>query len=82
MQFGWVEVLLFVAAIILLFGMTRLARSIGRWQRAFKDGIRESERNTAGSFSQIKAGTTESGLSSLSDEEILAEMQRRTVSRP
>lgn len=82
MQFGWVEVLLFVAAIILLFGMTRLARSIGQSRRAFKDGIRESERDTAGSFWQIKAGTTESGLSSLSDEEILAEMQRRTASRP
>jgi len=75
------ELILIVLAIVLLFGATKLpqlARSLGQSRKAFKDALRESEAEdlpAADPSKQINAS------SSLSDEEILAEMQRRSEAR-
>ena len=77
MQFGWVEILLVIAAIVLLFGTSRLpqlARSIGQSRKAFKDGLRYADDVP----SPIAAKTE---VSSLSDEEVLAEIERRAASK-
>ena len=72
------EILMIVLAIFLLFGATRLpqlARSLGQSRKAFKDALRDSEEDDA-SASATKPIST---VSTLTDEEILAEMQRRTA---
>jgi len=82
MQFGWPEIILVVLALVLLFGASRLpqlARSLGQSRKAFKEGMREAEEEKASEPKQIDPAR--SGVSSLSDEEILAEMQRRTGSK-
>ncbi|MGH9820102.1 MAG: twin-arginine translocase TatA/TatE family subunit [Pyrinomonadaceae bacterium] len=83
MQFGWPEILLIVIALVLLFGASRLpqlARSIGQSRKAFKDAFRDDEADKATAPTQIGASAAKSGVSSLTDEEILAEMRRRTES--
>lgn len=43
MRFGWVEILLIVAIILLLFGgrkIPELLRGLGRGAREFKEGLR------------------------------------------
>ena len=82
MQFGWPEIILVVLALVLLFGATRLpqlARSLGQSRKAFKEGMREAEEEKASAPKQIDRA--KSDISSLSDEEIVAEMQRRTESK-
>jgi sec-independent protein translocase protein TatA len=82
MQFGWPEIILVVLALVLLFGASRLpqlARSLGQSRKAFKEGMHEAEEEKAASAKRIEE--PKSGVSSLSDEEILAEMQRRTESK-
>lgn len=84
MQFGWPEILLVVIALVLLFGASRLpqlARSIGQSRKAFKDSIRDDSGIDAAVPRQINASDAKSGVSSLTDDEILEEMQRRTESR-
>jgi sec-independent protein translocase protein TatA len=85
MRFGWAEILLVVVAIVLLFGATRLpqlARSLGQTRKAFKEGMRESEEDdSAREPQQIDSGAATTDVSSLTDEEILAEMQRRTQTK-
>jgi sec-independent protein translocase protein TatA len=53
-RFGWVEILLIIAVILLLFGAKRipdLMRGMGRGAREFKEGLRgdESENKTKSS---------------------------------
>jgi sec-independent protein translocase protein TatA len=71
------ELILIVLAIVLLFGATRLpqlAKSLGQSRKAFKDALRESEEDEP----PVAAPTKQIGnTSALSDEEIVAEMQRR-----
>jgi sec-independent protein translocase protein TatA len=73
------EILLIVLAIFLLFGATRLpqlARSIGQSRKAFKDALRDSGEDDVPPASASKQINT---ASALTDEEILAEVQRRTA---
>lgn len=77
------EIILIVLAIVLLFGATRLpqlARSIGQSRKAFKDALREDEEGRIESAEPPKR-INKNSASSLSDDEILAEMQRRTEAR-
>lgn len=78
MQFGWVEILLVIAAIVLLFGTSRLpqlARSIGQSRKAFKDELRDVDDDPKPIAAKPK-------VSSLTDEEVLAEMERRATAKP
>ncbi len=46
MRFGWVEILLIMAIVLLLFGGKRipeLMRGLGRGAREFKEGLRGDE---------------------------------------
>jgi sec-independent protein translocase protein TatA len=74
------ELLLIVAAIFLLFGASRLpqlAKSLGQSRKAFKEALRESEEQDSVSVAEPRKQITRNAASTLSDEEILAEMQRR-----
>jgi len=64
----WIIVLV-VAAILLLFGGTKLpqlARALGQSKKAFKEGIDEGERDASGSK-----------LDSVDDEKLFEEARRR-----
>jgi len=77
------ELILIVLAIVLLFGASRLpqlAKSLGQSRRAFKDAFREGEENDALPVSEPKQ-VGAARAAALSDEEILAEMQRRAAAR-
>ena len=79
------ELILIVLAIVLLFGASRLpqlARSLGQSRKAFREGMREAEEEeSTNRTKQIESGATKSDVSSLTDEEILAEMQRRSEAK-
>ena len=86
MNFGTTEILLIVAVLFLLFGASRLpqlAKSFGQSRKAFKEGMREAEeeeRAEAEKRQLNKANAAAPQISSLTDEELLAEMRRRTES--
>jgi sec-independent protein translocase protein TatA len=83
MNFGTTEIILIVAVLFLLFGATRLpqlAKSLGQSRKAFKEGMREAEEEEQ-NRQQVAAAPTAPQISSMSDEEILAEMRRRTESK-
>jgi sec-independent protein translocase protein TatA len=66
----WIVVLV-VAAILLLFGGTKLpqlARALGQSKKAFREGIDEGERET---------GSSRSKLDTVDDEELFEEARRR-----
>ena len=78
---GTGEIIAIILVVFLLFGATRLpqlAKSIGQSRKAFKDGLREAEEAER---EQKPREIATPPISSLSDEEILAEMQRRTESK-
>ena len=79
------ELILIVLAIVLLFGASRLpqlAKSLGQSRKAFREGMREAEEEeSTNRTKQIESGATKSDVSSLTDEEILAEMQRRSEAK-
>jgi sec-independent protein translocase protein TatA len=79
------ELILIVLAIVLLFGASRLpqlAKSLGQSRKAFKEGMREAEEEESASRTrQIEPSAARPQISSLTDEEILAEMQRRAESK-
>ena len=87
MNFGTTEILLIVAVLFLLFGASRLpqlAKSFGQSKKAFKEGLREAEEEERAEAErrQLKnVNTPAPQISSLTDEEILAEMRRRSESR-
>jgi len=76
------ELILIVLAIVLLFGASRLpqlAKSLGQTRKAFREGMKEAEEaeanaNTTSEPKQIKTDAA----ATLSDEELMAEMRRRT----
>ena len=85
-SFGTTEILLIVAVLFLLFGATRLpqlAKSLGQSKKAFKEGMREAEEEerTEAERRQLRSTTDAPQISSMTDEELLAEMRRRTESR-
>ena len=74
------ELMLIVVAIFLLFGASRLpqlARSLGQSRKAFKEALREGEQEETAPAAEPPKLITRNAAASLSDEEILAEMQRR-----
>ncbi|HMT06388.1 MAG TPA: twin-arginine translocase TatA/TatE family subunit [Pyrinomonadaceae bacterium] len=79
MNFGTTEIILIVAVLFLLFGATRLpqlAKSLGATRKAFKDGMREAEEEEKAE--QLKGASPASPqISSMSDDELAAEMKRR-----
>lgn len=78
---GW-EWIIIVAAIILLFGASRLpqlAKSLGESRKAFKEGLKEAE---ADYDSEKKLESPKvSQIGSMSDDELAAEMRRRVESK-
>lgn len=87
MNFGTTEILLVVAVIFLLFGASRLpqlAKSLGQTRKAFKEGMREAEEEERVEHEKKlfnpAAATGAPQISSMSDEELLAEMRRRAES--
>lgn len=78
---GTGEIIAIILVVFLLFGATRLpqlAKSIGQSRKAFKDGLREAEEAEREQKPQEIATPP---ISSLTDDEILAEMRRRTESK-
>ncbi len=82
---GTTEIIAIVLVIFLLFGATRLpqlAKSLGQTRKAFKQGMREAEEEEqVQKQPQIDSSSITPEMSSLSDEEIMAEMRRRTATK-
>ena len=75
---GTTEIILIVLALFLLFGASRLpqlARSLGQSRKAFKEGLKDAEDD--GSQPRTIAASPQVSVSSVSDEDLIAEMQRR-----
>ena len=81
---GTTEILLIVLALFLLFGATRLpqlAKSLGQSRKAFKDGLREAEEDEKAEPQKLSPNAAAPQISQMTDEEILAEMKRRTETK-
>jgi sec-independent protein translocase protein TatA len=84
MNFGTTEIILIVAVLFLLFGATRLpqlAKSLGQSRKAFKEGMREAEEDEAADRAKLSASPPAPQISSMSDEELMAEMRRRSEAK-
>ena len=78
------ELILIILAIALLFGASRLpqlAKSLGQSRNAFKEALREGQRRGRRHRTVPPKQIATRAASSLSDAEILAEMQRRADAR-
>lgn len=78
---GW-EWIVIGAALFLLFGASRLpqlAKSLGQTRKAFKEGMRDAELEEEEELKakQVKSTTDAPQISSMTDEEIIAEMRRK-----
>lgn len=83
MNFGTTEIILVVAVLFLLFGATRLpqlAKSLGQSRKAFKEGMREAEEEEAREREKLSSAAAPQ-ITSMSDEELAAEMRRRTEAK-
>jgi sec-independent protein translocase protein TatA len=81
MNFGTTEIILIVAVLFLLFGATRLpqlAKSLGQSRKAFREGLREAEEDEKADRAQISSNAAAPQINSMSDEELAAEMRRRS----
>ena len=81
---GTPEIIGIVFILFLLFGATRLpqlAKSLGQSRKAFKEGMREAEEEEANEPSKITSGADAPQVSSVSDEELTAEMRRRAEAK-
>jgi sec-independent protein translocase protein TatA len=79
---GTTEIILIVLALFLLFGASRLpqlAKSLGQSRKAFKEGMREAEEEERAEQEQRQLNSTVAApqISSMSDEQLAAEMRRR-----
>ncbi len=80
---GTTEIILIVLALFLLFGASRLpqlAKSLGQSRKAFKEGLREAEDEERTEQEQRQLNSTPVAapqISSMSDEQLAAEMRRR-----
>jgi sec-independent protein translocase protein TatA len=84
MNFGTTEIILIVAVLFLLFGATRLpqlAKSLGQSRKAFKEGMREAEDDEAADRAKLSANAAAAQISSMTDEELMAEMRRRSEAK-
>ena len=87
MGLGTTEILLIVLAVFLLFGASRLpqlAKSLGQTRKAFKEGMREAEEEERAEQQQKQINSTPVAapqISSMSDDELAAEMRRRAEVR-
>jgi sec-independent protein translocase protein TatA len=84
MNFGTSEMLLIVAVVFLLFGASRLpqlAKSLGQTRKAFKEAMREGAEDEKLETKGLVPDRPTPQISQLSDEAIMAEMRRRSVSR-
>ena len=85
MNFGTTEIILIVAVVFLLFGASRLpqlAKSLGQSRKAFKEGMREAEEEEIAEQEQKRLGSVAAPqISTMSDEEIMAEMRRRAEAK-
>jgi sec-independent protein translocase protein TatA len=75
---GW-EWLIILVVILLIFGgakLPQLAKSLGQSKRAFKEGLREAEEEDRLEELQRQQDSRKN-LSSMSDEELVAEARRR-----
>lgn len=82
-SFGTTEIILVVAVLFLLFGASRLpqlAKSLGQSRKAFKEGMREAEEEEAKERAQLSSNAAPQ-ITSMSDEELAAEMRRRTEAK-
>lgn len=82
-SFGTTEIILIVAVLFLLFGASRLpqlAKSLGQSRKAFKEGMREAEEEEAKERAQLSSNAAPQ-ITSMSDEELAAEMRRRTEAK-
>ena len=74
---GSTELILIVLVLVLLFGASKLpqlARSLGQTRKEFKDAMREGKAEDG----PHTIGTSRAeSVSSITDEELIAEMQRR-----
>lgn len=80
---GTPEIIGIVVILFLLFGATRLpqlAKSLGQSRKAFKEGMREAEEEEA-EPAKITSGAAAPVVSSVSDEELAAEMRRRAEAK-
>lgn len=83
-MFGTTEIILIVLALFLLFGASRLpklAKSLGQSRRAFKEGLEEAEREFKGETDEPKAINASPATAAMSDDDLAAEMKRRTEAR-
>lgn len=82
---GTTEIMLIVAALFLLFGASRLpqlAKSLGQSRKAFKEGMREAEEeDRLENERQIASAPNAPQMNAMSDEELIAEMRRRTEAK-
>lgn len=81
---GTGELIAIVIVLFLLFGATRLpqlAKSLGQSRKAFKDGIREAEEEEAAERAKISSNPAAPQIAQMSDEEVMAEMRRRTEAK-
>ena len=82
---GW-EIIIIVAVVFLLFGASRLpqlAKSLGQSRKAFKEGMREAEEEYQAEQEQKKLASDVAApqITKMSDEDLLAEMQRRVETK-
>ena len=80
---GW-EWIVIGGALFLLFGASRLpqlAKSLGQSRKAFKEGMREAEEEEIADRSKISSGAATPQISSMSDDELAAEMRRRAEAK-
>lgn len=80
---GTTEIILIVLALFLLFGASRLpqlAKSLGQSRKAFKEGLREAEEEEREEQEkkQLNSNVAAPQINAMSDEELMAEMRRRT----
>lgn len=81
---GTTEILLIVLALFLLFGASRLpqlAKSLGQSRKAFKEGMREAEEEFESDRQKRISSPDTPKVSGLSDEDLLAELQRRAEAK-
>ena len=82
-SFGTTEIILVVAVLFLLFGASRLpqlAKSLGQSRKAFKEGMREAEEEETRERAKLSSNDAPQ-ITSMSDEELAAEMSRRTEAK-
>jgi sec-independent protein translocase protein TatA len=78
---GTPEIIGIVVILFLLFGATRLpqlAKSLGQSRRAFKEGMREAEEEESEERARLSSKRQTPQISELSDDELAAEMRRRS----